>query len=396
MWTLLLITALGVAPPTTEIQTLGGQVHTGPIKELNGRHVIVETTDGPVSVDLEQLAGLVPKTVETKEADRGIVRVEMADGTSLAALEYSAGDGLARIDLVGGQTLEMPTQDVLAVRLQADDDVIADQWAKTRHEDVTTDRLVVRKGALLDFHRGVVGDVNHATIQFQLDGDVLAVKRAKVFGIVYYHSLGRDLPEPLCRLTDTSGSIWMVRDLSLDDEGLSWTTLLGQQIRRPLASVARIDFSRGKIVYLSDLEPDSLDWSPYLGGFGQLAARAEFYAPRKDTNLAGVPLELNGKMYPKGVALHSRTEVVYRLPGDFRRFKAIAGIDDAVRPRGNVHLVVRGDGRLLYESEITGSDPPESLDFDISGVRRLTVLVDFGKDLDVADHLDLCDARIVK
>jgi hypothetical protein len=37
-----------------------------------------------------------------------------------------------------------------------------------------------------------------------------------------------------------------------------------------------------------------------------------------------------------------------------------------------------------------------SLTLDLQGVKRLTVLVDFGEDLDVADHLNLCEAKLVE
>jgi hypothetical protein len=36
------------------------------------------------------------------------------------------------------------------------------------------------------------------------------------------------------------------------------------------------------------------------------------------------------------------------------------------------------------------------VDLDLQGVRRLAVLADFGQEMDVADHLDLCEARILK
>jgi hypothetical protein len=123
---------------------------------------------------------------------------------------------------------------------------------------------------------------------------------------------------------------------------------------------------------------------------------AEFYAPRMDQNLSSKPLQLDKTRYPKGVSLHSRTELVYRLPGRFSRFKAIAGIDDEVAPNGHVRLVIRGDDQVLFDGPIAGGDKPKSLDLDIGGVKRLTILVDFGEKLDVGDHLDLCLARISK
>ena len=88
--------------------------------------------------------------------------------------------------------------------------------------------------------------------------------------------------------------------------------------------------------------------------------------------------------------------LVYRLAGDFRQFQALAGIDDRVRPAGNVRLVVSGDGKELFGQTITGSDDPLAVAVDITGVKRLRILVDFGEQVDIADCLDLCDARITK
>ena len=58
--------------------------------------------------------------------------------------------------------------------------------------------------------------------------------------------------------------------------------------------------------------------------------------------------------------------------------------------------MIEGDDRVLWEGTVAGTDPAKPLELDIRGVRRLTVRVDFGKDLDVGDHLDLCEARLVK
>ena len=54
---------------------------------------------------------------------------------------------------------------------------------------------------------------------------------------------------------------------------------------------------------------------------------------------------MGGKEYRKGLAVHGRTEMTYRLPDRFRRFQAVVGIDDRVRPQGSMRLVVRGDRR---------------------------------------------------
>ena len=134
----------------------------------------------------------------------------------------------------------------------------------------------------------------------------------------------------------------------------------------------KIDFSQGKIVYLSDLKAESVEWTPFIAAGKPLASWSEFFRPRNDQSLRSGPLEVGGKVYKKGLALHSRTTMVYRLPGQFQRFKAIAGIDDRFRPRGNVRLVIRGDDRVLVKLTVAGTDEqPQPIDLDLSGVRRL-------------------------
>ena len=123
---------------------------------------------------------------------------------------------------------------------------------------------------------------------------------------------------------------------------------------------------------------------------------AKAAGPRRDAAIEGGPLRLGGKSYSKGLAIRSRTRLVYRLPSGFTRFKATAGIDDAVRPGGNIELTLLADGKQLLKTTITGEDDPQPISVDVRGVVRLTILVDFGKDQDVADHLDLAEARLTK
>ena len=55
-----------------------------------------------------------------------------------------------------------------------------------------------------------------------------------------------------------------------------------------------------------------------------------------------------------------------------------------------------GDEKELFRQAISGKDAPLPIDLNIEGVRRLKILVDYGETLDVADHLNLCNARIIK
>jgi hypothetical protein len=150
------------------------------------------------------------------------------------------------------------------------------------------------------------------------------------------------------------------------------------------------------LTYLGDLKPESIEWTPFFDLGKESPALARFLGPRFDRGRESEIMRLDDKSYKKGVSLTSRTKLVYRLPAGSKRFRALAGIDDAVGNLGSVQLVIQGDGRQLYSGKLTGSDAAVDLDLDLAGVRRLTVFVDFGEDMDIADHLNLCEARIVK
>jgi hypothetical protein len=127
------------------------------------------------------------------------------------------------------------------------------------------------------------------------------------------------------------------------------------------------------------------------------------FLPRQDASFGGGKLKLSGgdgknrgQEYEKGLAIHSRTELIYRLAGRFRRLTAIAGIDERVRDNGHVRLVISADRRTLLDEQISGDDPPRSLDLELVGAKRLIILVDYGDSLDIGDHLNLCNARLHK
>jgi hypothetical protein len=72
------------------------------------------------------------------------------------------------------------------------------------------------------------------------------------------------------------------------------------------------------------------------------------------------------------------------------------GIDPRVRDGGDVNLVVLGDEKRLFESSLKRGEAAKKLRLDLRGVNRLTIVVEFGRDLDVGDYVNFTDARLVK
>ncbi len=436
----LLAVLITAAAPPFSAETLDGEDFRGPVIQLDSKHVTLETDDGPKSVEIGKLIRLVPEDPPKFSDEEGGAWIELVDGSVVVAGDYAVDDQRGRLIFSDEEAIELPVAMIAVVRLQDQSGATAAEWARIRQTKFDSDVLVTRKDEVLDYHRGVLRDVTDAAVQFEIDGEVLSVKRSKVHGLIYYRRLSNALPDSICVLGDTARSHWSVSSLTTPQkEKLRWTTPAGATVTRPLANVASIDFSQGKVVYLSDLNWESATFTPYFGTKKGMPLLDRFLAPRKDTNLHSEPLRIAGEDYKKGISIHSRTEIIYRLPGRFRWFRALAGIDDSVRPHGNVRLVIIGDDRMLLEATITGSpgdkpvrmklgenpleakpanppfetgldakfqpyftsplllpEYPVKIDVPITGVRRLTLLVDFGEELDVSDHLDLCNARVVK
>ena len=396
MYTLLVIAAIAATTPPVDVETLGSETVSGRLVRLDADLATVETADGPVSVEIDQMVAISPVDAKIAPPSGSALRVELVDGGLLLGRAYSTSGPTARLTTVDERTLEFPVSDVSSVRFQPQTDSITKEWSRIVEAAPDGDLLVVRNGQLLDFHQGLLREVTDTVVRFESDGDVLPVKRGKVYGLRYHRSAAPGLPQAVCRLTDTFGSVWPVVSIRLEDNVLKWTTPLGLEAGVPLEVVVRIDYSRGKVVYLGEMEPEAVDWTPFFGPTDNLRSLAQFLWPRENRSLDSGLLQLDGRPYEKGLAIHSRTRLTYHLAGDFRRFKATAGIDDSVRPAGHVRLVIRGDGRVLFEADVAGTDVPKPLDLDVSGVRRLVILVDFGENFDTADHLDLCEARVVK
>jgi hypothetical protein len=386
---------LTTAAPPFEVQTLDGQTLVGPLVEIAADRLTMDAVGGRKSLDIERLVSVVSRQKPAAPPPESGLVVELTDGSIILAERYIAQAARAKISLTDGQVLETPTNIVHTVQFQRPAAALAAEWGRLVGMNADSDLLVVRKEDSLDYHKGVLHDVTDDAVRFELDGDILPVKRSKLYGIAYRHGVPANRPEAICRVTDAAGSQWAVHSLGLAGK-LQWTTPAGLNVSEALDKIVQIDFSGGKIVYLSELKPESVRWAPYFGPRKPLAAEEQFYAPRFDHNVDGGTLLLAGTSYRKGLALHGHTEIMYRLPGSFSHFRAVAGIDDAVRPSGKTRLLVRGDDKVLLDVVISGNDAPRNIELNVASVRRLTIVVDFADSLSAGNDLLLCNARLSK
>ena len=306
------------------------------------------------------------------------------------------------------QALTMPLDKVRAVRLQPLDAEVLPAMARDSQarRAKRLDRRLKRGGKSLD-HWSACSASIRTEVEIQARRQEVRMPRSKVAGLIYYRSEDADAKSPPCVLV---GSRRPPRSRAKYGS-LARTTALIAETSRPDNSPGRsrassfADLSAGKIVYLSDTEPASAAWHTArrpadcrIAGRPNSANPASINPPAADRSrsLSRDRRSSGGhgrnKSFAKGLAIRSRTELVYRLPAGYRHFLAEAGIDPLPSASGNVMLSIFGDERLLVEQAIAGTDAPMPLDLDITGVKRLKIVVDYGQNLDTGDWLN-CATR---
>ena len=239
--------------------------------------------------------------------------------------------------------------------------------------------------------RGTIVSIDERQITLDQNGTELRVPRGQVVAIV----LNRELIS--CPPIDTLHTVAVLDDgseLRLVSAALEGTTLRGQTafetaVSVPLERVRMLEFHGGAVAYLSDLQPASYRHMPYLGGVR--------YGWQADRAIGGSPLSLRGVRYRKGIGVHAHAELVYRLDGQYRLFRAVVGVDDNTGGGGSVVFVVLVDGKERFRSErLTGHSAPVEVNVPLAGAQELRLVVEFADYGDVLDHADWADAYLVR
>jgi hypothetical protein len=396
---LLILSLLAAVGPEVQVQTSDQQTIQGTLTGIDEAGLAVRVGQQDRRFALNTLLSVSLPASSSLNPEKYNTLVELTDRSLLAATDYQVTGDAARVVLVGGARVEVPTRAIRSVRFQAAgerDEKSNKQWSEIVESKATADLLVVRKKGSLDYLEGVLQDLNSESLKFELDREPINVKRPKIEGLVYYHSAGEALPEPICEVSAIGGTRLSVRSVRLSDGQFKIVTTAGASLTFQADQASELDFSAGKVRYLSDLETETAEYTPFFATKEPLPVLMDFFRLRQDVGLEQGPLKLDGKTFRKGLAVHSRSRLAYRLPGEFNRLTAVVGIDDNVREGGNARLEIKGDGRSLWQGTVRGTEPAQNVDIAVAGVRRLEIIVDYGDDLDIADHVDLCDAKVTK
>ncbi len=222
---------------------------------------------------------------------------------------------------------------------------------------------------------------------FQFGDRTRTFQTDKMFGVVFAAGTARQAAFPVTlELSDgsvVSGSLELA-----DSTKLKLAASVGSAVELKTGDILRLIMRSPRVVYVSDLTP--------------AAERTEgrLHRPwpiRKDQSVSAGALSIDGRAFDKGLGVHSKTELDFQIDGAYESLVATIGIDDAVRPSGSVVFRVQGDGKVLFDSGVlTGQDAPRDVKLDVTSVKLLTLVVDYGDGLDLSDQADWGGLRLLK
>jgi hypothetical protein len=242
---------------------------------------------------------------------------------------------------------------------------------------------------------GRLVSITAGKVEFRSADKPITVDRAKVAAVVLNnHSKATsvaDEPRILVGLSDGS----RVLATSLESRERTLKLVLGDEVEIgvPIETVVALQPLGGRAVYLSNFKPAGYRHVPFL----QLPWSYEL-----DRNVLGAPLRAAGRLYLKGIGMHSASRITFDLNGEYEQFAADLAIDDITRGRGSLACRVflddgSGNWQLKYESPvIRGGQQPMPVQVDVAGAKQISLLVDFADRGDEQDHVNWLNARLIK
>ncbi len=238
--------------------------------------------------------------------------------------------------------------------------------------------------------RGIALGISADSLRFKFGDEERKINLAKLVGVILGGTEAKR--DTVLRQTvvltsgDTLSGQWNQYDAVANALGLQ--TPWGASLRIPFASVARIRSANGRLVYLSDMKPIAVEQVPYfdrLLGF------------RIDKSLTGGTIKLSDGDYPHGISVHSRCVLTYDIAAQFEDFKTKIGFQQPEGKLGQAVVRILGDEKILYENlDARGDAKPVEVNVKVTGIHRLVLEVDFGKNEDTGDRVVWANPRLLK
>ncbi len=398
--TLALLLPAAPSPTTPQssfsITTIDGRTLNSSRLSINASGMItLDPSAAASALSLDDVARILPRArdaagsqpapaadaVEFILGDAGRLRGRILD-------QPSPGRGVTA-DIGFAEPIFLPFESLAAIRTSVPADEAADRELQSRlvHRDTTRDFLIAIGPSGVSALPGALEQLTPDEWSFRLGSQLRRGALNRTYAIVLgsgtWSDSGKSARVALRRGGDFSASI-----AAADESNLSMTASFGAALKLPWESIDRIDFRSNKIEFVSDLKPSRVVSRGFFGRTWPWKANQALY---------GGQLKIGDETFTRGLAVHARSELAYDLPETFAELRATIGIDDSNQKNGNVIFRVRADDKTLFDSgPVKAGDAPREIAVPLTGVRNLTLEVDYGDGLDIGDWAVWGQARLIR
>ena len=390
-----------------DVTDLNGKVISGKIAAMTADTLTVtDTTGSTIKLPLKSLAlidlGTKPETLpanydELELTDGSVLRIsefKLKGKDVLAAAATAPPNGVAKPELkvpllasfawLRGAPLGTNRNDFRTiVAKRGNRDLLI-----TRQKQDERDVLVPSEGTVKQ------GSEDGSTIDYTDSSDASrTLPIARFAGLVFNQPSQAIVPPTAGKVIDVFGNTLVATkiDATVADGKFSIKvkTVSGAEVAYDsLDAISKFDFSQGNQKYLAEFEP-TVDAPPVVEG--------DLNMPFLRNKSPNGGLRLAGKGYTKGMWINSDTALVYKLDGEFREFKAVLGIDEAVPvATGTLKVSIEADGKKLFEQTFTRkANKPETVNLNVKDAKSLRINVE-ADSLFTGASLSLGDARLQK
>lgn len=236
---------------------------------------------------------------------------------------------------------------------------------------------------------GKVTGVDETSLTFVFRGEERSITRDRVVGMVFKHD-----SRPAPQNPGTHQMLLLQGGQALPCKVTSIGTHVGLELigggkaTPPREVVRAMRIENGRRIDLTQLAPNAEEAIPYFS----------LKLPHKvNTDFSGKPIKLfDEKTYARGLAVHSKSRLHYKLKPNCQRFQSKLGLLNPGGKLGNITARVLGDGKVLWQQDnITADTGVIEVDVELTGVERLVLEVDFGQGQNVGDRAAWVEPRLI-
>lgn len=368
----------------------GTVIGKAPVKAIDEDGAI---TFGSKKINFQKLRRIHNQGVKADALPLRVTRLFLTDGSVIVAKKLKIDGETVTFSLAEAEAASLPLtslRGVVFMPMSADesgrlipDPAFADVLADATDRQDTL--FVINDDSIMTV-RGVLESVGAEDVEFNWNDKSRTIALNKLYGITAAAPAVPPKVVGQARVHLKGGStLWATP--TLRNDRLTLTRNDGLTLTVPWNRVMRMDVNSRRMAFLSDLKPTSMTNRPIA---------STPHPPVMDGSVSTGVLRIGDREFERGIGIHAPTEMTWQIDGAYDQLAMVIGIDEAVGNRGDCVVRIMGDGRQLLNKRLTGSDEPMTVNLEVTGVEQLTIIAEAGNGLDLGDHVNLADARLIK